>query len=239
MHQSSAQSRIASTAGRRRPSEPFWNGRCTGARSSTAGVGRRTTVSYGGSTGTRGVRRARCRHPRTGGYDPTCRSFGSSTPNSSRGWTRVGSTAETDTWPRCSAATTGCRKRHTAGTYSRAACWSARRAASLRGPQVPVEGQPRRHLHLRDSTAQAGFCTNTLALPIVETDADVRATIEGAVLTPSLVDQLLALVDPTGDDIAALTSQRNRLRGCGGRSNNASQTGRRSYEPIRRSRGSY
>lgn len=58
-----------------------------------------------------------------------------------------------------------------------------------------------------------GVCTNTLALAIVQADDDLLSTIEGAVLAPSVIEELLALLDANGDDVAALTRERDRLTG--------------------------
>jgi hypothetical protein len=56
-----------------------------------------------------------------------------------------------------------------------------------------------------------GVCTNALARPIAQTDADILSVIEGDVLSPDYIDQLVAMVDGAGDDVAALTRERDRL----------------------------
>jgi hypothetical protein len=47
---------------------------------------------------------------------------------------------------------------------------------------------------------EAGICTNTLALPIEETDDAVLSTIEGEVLGTRLITELLSLVDTAPDE---------------------------------------
>ena len=56
-----------------------------------------------------------------------------------------------------------------------------------------------------------GVCENTLALPIGETDRSVLAVIEDEVLDPSYIDQLVAMVNGEGDNVAALASERDAL----------------------------
>jgi site-specific DNA recombinase len=58
-----------------------------------------------------------------------------------------------------------------------------------------------------------GICTNTLALPMAETDAAILSTIEGDVLHPRLIEDLLLLVDHGGaDDNVRLTADRDQLQ---------------------------
>ena len=57
-----------------------------------------------------------------------------------------------------------------------------------------------------------GVCSNTLALPIAETDDAVLSEIEGEVLGPRLIDELLSLVDTSPDPSIHLTAERDRLK---------------------------
>ena len=58
-----------------------------------------------------------------------------------------------------------------------------------------------------------GVCTNTLVLPMAETDDAILSTIEGDVLHPRLIEDLLLLVDQgEADTSALLTADRDRLR---------------------------
>jgi site-specific DNA recombinase len=58
-----------------------------------------------------------------------------------------------------------------------------------------------------------GVCTNTLALPITETDDDVLGIVEGEVLGTRFIEELLALVDTSPDPTAQLEAERQRLAG--------------------------
>jgi len=59
-----------------------------------------------------------------------------------------------------------------------------------------------------------GTCTNSLALPIADTDEAVLDIVEGEVLGTRFIEELLALVDRGAvDDTARLTADRDRLRG--------------------------
>ena len=58
-----------------------------------------------------------------------------------------------------------------------------------------------------------GICTNTLALPIAETDDAVLGIVEGEVLGTRFITELLALVDTSPDPTAHLTTERDRLAG--------------------------
>ena len=58
-----------------------------------------------------------------------------------------------------------------------------------------------------------GVCTNTLALPIAETDDDVLSIVEGEVLGTRLIEDLLGLIDTTPDQTAQLQAERQRLTG--------------------------
>ena len=57
-----------------------------------------------------------------------------------------------------------------------------------------------------------GCCTNTLALPIAETDDDVLGIVEGEALGTRYLEELLALVDTTPDQSASLEAERARLQ---------------------------
>lgn len=58
-----------------------------------------------------------------------------------------------------------------------------------------------------------GVCTNTLTLPIVETDNSVLDIVEGEVLASPFIEELLAVVDKgEADDTARLTAERDRLQ---------------------------
>jgi hypothetical protein len=55
-------------------------------------------------------------------------------------------------------------------------------------------------------------CTNTLALPIDETDDTILSIIEGEVLGTRLINELLVLVDAAPDESVWLTAERDRLQ---------------------------
>lgn len=57
-----------------------------------------------------------------------------------------------------------------------------------------------------------GTCTNSYSLPIGETDNAVLDIIEGEMLSPRHVNELLALVDQAEDETPRLMAQRDRLR---------------------------
>lgn len=58
-----------------------------------------------------------------------------------------------------------------------------------------------------------GVCSNTLALPITETDDDVLGIVEGEVLGTRLIEDLLALVaDGTEHAVQHLDADRERLQ---------------------------
>ncbi len=56
------------------------------------------------------------------------------------------------------------------------------------------------------------MCTNTLALPIDETDDTILSIIEGEVLGTRLINELLVLVDAAPDESVWLTAERDRLQ---------------------------
>ena len=57
-----------------------------------------------------------------------------------------------------------------------------------------------------------GVCTNTMALPMEETDDIILSVLEGEVLAPGFVDELMGLVDHTPDEGARLRAERDQLR---------------------------
>jgi site-specific DNA recombinase len=57
-----------------------------------------------------------------------------------------------------------------------------------------------------------GVCTNTLALPISKADDDILKIVEGEVLNPRVIDELLSLVSDVADEGARLGAERDRLR---------------------------
>jgi hypothetical protein len=56
-----------------------------------------------------------------------------------------------------------------------------------------------------------GVCTNTLTLPIAETDDAVLDMVDGEALGGKFINELLALVDTTPDPSAAAAAERTRL----------------------------
>jgi hypothetical protein len=58
-----------------------------------------------------------------------------------------------------------------------------------------------------------GVCTNTLALPIADTDDTVLDMVDGEALGGKFIDELLALVDTSPDPTAAAAAERTRLQG--------------------------
>jgi DNA invertase Pin-like site-specific DNA recombinase len=57
-----------------------------------------------------------------------------------------------------------------------------------------------------------GVCTNTMALPIEQTDEAMLSVIEGEVLSPRFINELLGAVDGTGDDGDRLRATQEDLR---------------------------
>jgi hypothetical protein len=57
-----------------------------------------------------------------------------------------------------------------------------------------------------------GVCSNTLALPIAETDETVLSIIEGEVLGTRFIRELLSLVDNAPDETVWLEAERDRLQ---------------------------
>jgi hypothetical protein len=57
-----------------------------------------------------------------------------------------------------------------------------------------------------------GTYTNTLALPIAETDDTVLSMIEGEVLGPTWLNELLSLVDAAPDPTAWMRAERDQLQ---------------------------
>jgi DNA invertase Pin-like site-specific DNA recombinase len=57
-----------------------------------------------------------------------------------------------------------------------------------------------------------GVCTNTLALPIDETDDTVLSVVEGELLETDFIRELLSLVEHAPDETAWLTAERDRLQ---------------------------
>ena len=97
----------------------------------------------------------------------------------------------------------------------------------LRGADRAVEGAGQRLL-CATRRRKPGVCTNTLALPIAETDDDVLGIVEGEVLGTRFIEELLALVDrrrrltrrrsicrPTGIGCAREIEQPRWTRGLG------------------------
>ena len=57
-----------------------------------------------------------------------------------------------------------------------------------------------------------GICGNTLALPIAKTDDDILSVIEGDVLSPKFITELVRLIDSTPDERQQQADERDRLR---------------------------
>lgn len=57
-----------------------------------------------------------------------------------------------------------------------------------------------------------GICTNAMALPMEETDDIILSVIEGEVLSPNFVEEMLALIDNTPDERAQLAAECDALR---------------------------
>lgn len=77
--------------------------------------------------------------------------------------------------------------------------------------KYPWKGHPPHVYICSTRRRKPGVCTNTLALPIAETDDDTLSVVEDEILAPQFIDQLLSLLDSSGDDVAALTRERERL----------------------------
>jgi site-specific DNA recombinase len=75
----------------------------------------------------------------------------------------------------------------------------------------PWKGNPGDVYMCATRRRKPGVCTNTLTLPITETDATVLSIIEGEVLGPRVISDLLALVDTTPDPTGHLVAERDRL----------------------------
>ena len=74
-------------------------------------------------------------------------------------------------------------------------------------------GRQRGNIICATRRRKPGVCTNTLTLPIVETDNSVLDIVEGEVLASPFIEELLAVVDKgEADDTARLTAERDRLQ---------------------------
>lgn len=78
--------------------------------------------------------------------------------------------------------------------------------------KAPWKGTPGEVYICSTRRRKPGVCTNTLALPIAETDNDVLSVVEGEVLNPRVIDELLLLVGTAADEGAQLNAERDRLR---------------------------
>ena len=65
---------------------------------------------------------------------------------------------------------------------------------------------------MRRAAESRGVCQNTLALPIAETDRQVVDIVADEVLSPRMIDELLAAVSTVADEGVRLRDERDRLR---------------------------
>ena len=149
---------------------------------------------------------------------------------------RVASTVAPATSPRWRKGGRVPERAHGKYLLSAAGCSSARSAAatSRRGSR---RGKGSANVYICGTRRRKpGVCTNTLALPIAETDDDVLGIVEGEVLGTRFIDELLALVDATPDHDGAAPGGTGPARAA--RSSNlvrARRIGRARPRPSRRS----
>jgi hypothetical protein len=92
--------------------------------------------------------------------------------------------------------------------------WKPSPETAKRLPKHARVGHPGQVYICSTRRRKPGVCTNTLALPIDETDDTVLDIIEGEVLGSRFIRELLGLVDRGEvDDTVHLTAERDRLRG--------------------------
>src|SRR5689334_18542668 len=78
--------------------------------------------------------------------------------------------------------------------------------------KYPWKGHPPNVYICGTRRRKPGVCTNTLALPIDLADEDILSEVEGTLLSPHAIEQLLSTLDARGaDDVAALGRQREQL----------------------------
>jgi hypothetical protein len=92
--------------------------------------------------------------------------------------------------------------------------WQPSPETAKRLPKHARVGHPGQVYICSTRRRKPGVCTNTLALPIDDTDDTVLEIIEGEVLGSAYIRELLALVDRgEADNSAHLTAERDRLQG--------------------------
>jgi hypothetical protein len=86
----------------------------------------------------------------------------------------------------------------------------SKKVKALLGPVAPGHGP---HVYICSTRRRKpGVCTNTLALPIEETDNTVLEIVADEVLCKAFVKELLALVKHAPDETMWLTAERERLQ---------------------------
>jgi DNA invertase Pin-like site-specific DNA recombinase len=90
--------------------------------------------------------------------------------------------------------------------------WKPLRKTAAKLPPHARVGHPGEVYICSTRRRKPGVCTNTLALPITETDDAVLSTIAGDVLGPDFINQLLTMVENAPDERTWLAAERDRLR---------------------------
>jgi hypothetical protein len=79
--------------------------------------------------------------------------------------------------------------------------------------KYPFRGKPPSPVYMcATRRRKPGVCTNTLALPVAETDDTVLSVIEGEVLGNAWIEELLTLVANTPDETQWWTRERDRCK---------------------------
>jgi site-specific DNA recombinase len=76
----------------------------------------------------------------------------------------------------------------------------------------PWKGAPGEVYICATRRRKPGICSNTLALPIAQADSDILSIIEGEVLGPRVIDELVALAATASDETGRLSAERDRVR---------------------------
>jgi hypothetical protein len=94
---------------------------------------------------------------------------------------------------------------------------------ALRGLKYPFRGNTASVYVCATRRRKPGVCPNSLVLPMADTDETVLSMVEGEVLSPRWIEELVAMVDRSdGDDTSRLAAGRDdsvqRSRGWSDRS---------------------
>jgi hypothetical protein len=90
--------------------------------------------------------------------------------------------------------------------------WNPSPETAKRLPKHARVGHPGQVYICSTRRRKPGVCTNTLALPIDDTDDTVLSIVEGEVLGSDYIRELLSLVDTSPDETPRLKAERDRLQ---------------------------